>query len=338
MLGRGAEADRAFEQCFALSPERRLMALAAEHHKEGRLEDAEQLYRRVLRDHPGNVDAMRLLATLRFQAGRYEEAERLLERAIALAPDFLAAIIDLGRLRKEQDRYEEAIECFDRALELEPDNAQAHFLRGSTLAPAALTHEATDAYRRCLELRPGHAGALLGLGHVLKAVGRAEEAIAAYRECIRAKPDNGETWWSLANLKTYRFSDAEMAEMQSRLDGGGLNAAVRGQFPVRARQGLGGPPRFRAGLGLLPVGQCEAALAGQLRPGADRGAERPADPGVLPRFPRRPTPAPGSPIPPRSSSSACPAPVRRCSSRSSPATARSRAPANCRTSAGSRPG
>ena len=49
MLGRGADADKAFERCFELSPERRMMALAAEHQKEGRLEEAEHLYRRILR-------------------------------------------------------------------------------------------------------------------------------------------------------------------------------------------------------------------------------------------------------------------------------------------------
>ena len=104
VLGRGADADQAFERCFALSPERRLMALAAEHHKEGRLKEAEQLYRRVLRQRPRNVDAMRLLASIALKAGRADEAEQLLERAISVAPDFLAALLDLGRLRKEQDR------------------------------------------------------------------------------------------------------------------------------------------------------------------------------------------------------------------------------------------
>ena len=146
-LGRGAEADKAFERCFELSPERRIMALAAEHQKEGRLEEAEHLYRRILRHNPRNVDAMRLAGAHRPGAGRDDEAESLLQKAISLAPDFLAAILDLGRLRKEQDRYGEALECFDRALALDPANAQAHFLRGATLAPAAFTDEAIEAYQ-----------------------------------------------------------------------------------------------------------------------------------------------------------------------------------------------
>ena len=230
MLGRGAEADQAFERCFELSPERRMMALAAEHQKEGRLDEAEHLYRRILRHDSRNVDAMRLLALIAVAAGRHTEAESLLQRAIALAPDFLAAILDLGRLFKEQDRYAEALECFDRAIALDADNPQVHFLRGATLAPAAFTYEAIDAYQRCLALRPGHIGALIGLGHLLKAVGRYDDAVASYNECIRLRPDLGETYWSLANLKTYRFDAATVAEMERRLGGGGLTVQSEVNF------------------------------------------------------------------------------------------------------------
>ena len=230
MLGRGAEADQAFEQCFALSPVRRMMALAAEHQKEGRLDEAEHLYRRILRHDPRNVDALRLLALIALKAGRDGEAESLLEKAISLAPDFLLAILDLGRLRKDQDRYGEALECFDKAIALDPASVQAHYLRGSTLAPASFTQEAIDAYEQCLKLRPTHVGALIGLGHVLKAVGRYHEAVASYDACIRQLPDFGETYWSLANLKTYRFDDATVAEMERRVSGAGLTVQSEVNF------------------------------------------------------------------------------------------------------------
>ena len=230
MQGRGAEADAAFERSFALSPERRLMALAAEHQKEGRNDEAEHLYRRILRHNPRNVDALRLLGLIALHAERADEAESLLEKAIALAPDFIAAIIDLGRLRKEQDRYGAALECFDKAIAIDPGNAQAHYLRGATLAPASFTQEAIDAYQQCLRLRPNHIAALLGLGHVLKAVGRYDESVASYTECIRQSPESGETYWSLANLKTYRFDDATVAEMERRIAGSGLSASSEVHF------------------------------------------------------------------------------------------------------------
>ncbi|HTL50085.1 MAG TPA: sulfotransferase [Steroidobacteraceae bacterium] len=232
LLGRGKEADAAFEKCFERSPEKRLMALAAEHHREGRTEEAERLYRRVLRDNPGNVDALRLLAQVAAKAGRADDAEALLERAIEIAPDFIQAQVDLGQLRKDQDRYGEALSCFDRVLALEPAHVQAHFLRAGTLARASFTHEAVDAYRRCLELRPAHLGAQLGLGHVLKAVGDYEGSVAAYGACIREAPDFGETYWSLANLKTYRFDDATIAEMEKRIESGNLQSDVNFLFAL----------------------------------------------------------------------------------------------------------
>jgi tetratricopeptide (TPR) repeat protein len=223
LVGRGAEADAAFEKSFELSPERRLMAIAAEHQKQGRLEEAERIYRRVLKQNPRHVDALRLLALIAANADRADEAELLLERALGIAPDFQQAILDLGRLRKEQDRFAEALECFDRAIALDPAHPPAHFLRGSTLARASFTREAIDAFRKCLELKPTHVGALLGLGHVLKAVGDYHGAVGSYDACIREAPDFGETYWSLANLKTYRFDDATIAEMEKRAAATGLN-------------------------------------------------------------------------------------------------------------------
>jgi tetratricopeptide (TPR) repeat protein len=216
LVGRGVDADAAFEKSFALSPERRLMAHAAEHQKEGRLEEAERLYRRVLRQNPRNVDAMRLLALIAVQADRPDEAEVLLDRAIEIAPDFVLAILDRGRIQKEQDRFAEALASFDRAIALDPSHPPAHFQRAGTLARASFTREAIDGYRECLRLRPAHAGALLGLGHVLKAAGDFDGAVDSYRACIRQAPESGEAYWSLANLKTYRFDDATIAEMESR--------------------------------------------------------------------------------------------------------------------------
>jgi tetratricopeptide (TPR) repeat protein len=173
---------------------------------------------------------MRLLAAIAARAGRADEAERLLERAISIAPDFLSAILDLGLLRKDRDRFTEALECFDRAIALAPADAQAHFLRGATLAPASFTFEAIEAYEKCLELQPTHAGALLGRGHLLKGVGRYNQAVASYDACIRERPDSGEAYWSLANLKTYRFSDEAITEMERRVRGSGLNVQSEVNF------------------------------------------------------------------------------------------------------------
>ncbi|MDH3305162.1 MAG: sulfotransferase [Gammaproteobacteria bacterium] len=230
MLGKGKEADEAFEKSFSLNPERKKLAHAAEHQKAGRVEDAAQLYKEVLHDNPENVDATRMLGIIAYAAGDIDEAERLFRRTVKLAPDFVNAIIDLGKVLKEQNRFEEAIECLRRATKLEPTSVKAHYQLASTLSPAALNYEAIESYERVLEIRPRHAGAKLGLGHMLKTVGRQEEAVKAYRDCIELKPDKGETYWSLANLKTYTLTDEDIHEMESWIEKEGIGDESRVNF------------------------------------------------------------------------------------------------------------
>lgn len=217
VLGKGREADAAFEKSFDLNPERKALALAAEHHQQGRIEQAERMLRELLRNSPDNVDALRLLGVLSLAAGRLQEAERLLKRATHMAPDFADAQLDLGKVYKEQHKLADAIAALERAIALEPGNFFGHFLLASVLAPAARTDDAVAAYRKALELRPRHSGAWLGLGHALKTAGEQEEAIAAYRECLRLRPGSGETWWSMANLKTYKLSNDDIHAMQQQL-------------------------------------------------------------------------------------------------------------------------
>jgi len=221
--GKSEEADQAFERCFALNPEKGRLAEAARLHRSGKVEDAERLYRRVLKDNPDNVTALRLLGVIAMQSGHPENAEELLAKAVRLAPDFTGAIVDLGRLHQDQHRLAEAIECFEKAVASDPRSAHASYLLAAALAPAARTAEAAAAYRRAIELNPEHAGAWLGLGHTLKTLGRQPEAIDAYRECIRLKPANGESWWSLANLKTYPLGDDDIRAMESALQTPDLN-------------------------------------------------------------------------------------------------------------------
>ena len=229
-VGRGADADAAFERSFALSPVRGMMAQAAEHHAAGRLEEAEPLCRQVLQREPRNVDALRMLGLIAAAAGDLDEAENLLRQALAEAPDHIAALFELGRVLKELERPDDAIDVYKTLIELQPDNPRAHYRLAGVLAPAALTEQSAAAYRRCLELDPRHPGAWLGLGHMLKTLGQQSEGIAAYRRCLAIEPEFGEAWFSMANLKTYRFDDAEIAEMRQRLESDTVNETSRVNF------------------------------------------------------------------------------------------------------------
>jgi tetratricopeptide (TPR) repeat protein len=230
VTGRGKEADEAFEKSFNLSPERKLLAQANEYLKQGRFELAEKNCREVIRNAPDNVDAIRFLGRLAARRNRVGEAERYYRKVIEIAPDFTAVIVDLGRLLHEDDRLEEAIECFKRAIKMEPDNAMLYDLLAYSLSPAALTYESIEAHQKAIELNPKLASSWLGLGHTLKTVGRQEEAIEAYHQCSKLEPNFGMVHWSLANLKTYQFTDEEIADMETRVADENVNGESEVNF------------------------------------------------------------------------------------------------------------
>lgn len=220
--GRGADADRAFEAAFDLNPVRKKLAHAAEHHRAGRFDEAEQAYREVL-SADNNVDAMRFLAGICKEKDRPEESETLLRRAVTIAPDYMLAQLDLAVLYDEQMRHEEAIERLRIAVQLEPANPRPHWLLASNLAASGQVEEAMAAYQKLVDINPENYGAWLGMAHTLKTVGKQSDSIEAYRRCIELKPDQGETYWSLANLKTYRLDEADIAAMTATLEKGGLS-------------------------------------------------------------------------------------------------------------------
>ncbi len=126
----------------------------------------------------------------------------------------------------------------------------------------------------------------MSYAHALKALGQQPEALREYRAAIALKPEFGEVYWSMANLKVFRFEPAEVAAMEEQLKREDLSRERRHPFPLRARQGLRGRRRLRPRLGALSRRQPAPAAAGVLRPGGLRGAPRGDRGGLQPRVPR----------------------------------------------------
>lgn len=211
-------ATAAVEESLRLDPARKRLADAFELEKTGKPQEAEQIYRDILKNDPENVDALRLLAGLATSRNQHRDAEILLKRALELKPDFGRAMADLVNNLVEQEKHEEALESGKRLTRIGADNPDSWLLQGNALAAAGRHDEAIAAYRHSLSLSPEHTGALSGLAHNLKTIGRQEEAIAAYRQCIATNPFFTEAWWSLANLKTFRFGDDDVRSMEELLE------------------------------------------------------------------------------------------------------------------------
>lgn len=184
---------------------------------EDRLHDAEPLLRGRLRDAPTDVAAIRMMAELAARVGRLKDSETLLRRVLELTPDFGAARANLATVLYKQNRFPEALEQLDAVLATESDNPAQQNLKAATLGRIGGYDEAITLYKELTTRFPEHAKLWMSYGHMLKTVGDQEASIAAYRHALKVEPTLGEVWWSLANLKTVRFSDADVAEMQDAL-------------------------------------------------------------------------------------------------------------------------
>ena len=226
---RGGAADAYLEHVRHAVHDAALMGAAAALHAND-IPGAEAALRRHLKQAPTDVVAIRMLAEVAMRLDRTEDAERLLARCLELAPGFREArhhyAIALHRLNKPA----EALAELDRLLCDEPGDPACRTLKAAVLCRTGEYESAIAIYDGLLAAHPEHAQVWLSQGHALKTAGQTERAIAAYRRCIAIDADFGEAYWSLANLKTFRFDDGELARMQSALARTDLAAEHRLHF------------------------------------------------------------------------------------------------------------
>ncbi len=189
---------------------------------DNRLSDAEPLLKAELKADPFNVAAMRMLAELAGRIGRLKDAESLLRRAVELSPGFVAARSNLATVLYRQNRPLEAVAELDQLAQIDPDNVGGANLKAAALGRLGEYDEALALYEQVLGQISGQPKIWMSYGHTLKTVGRQADCITAYRKALAIEPTLGEVWWSLANLKTVRFSDHDLAAMEAALSAPGL--------------------------------------------------------------------------------------------------------------------
>ena len=203
------------EPAMATIPE--ALAIAVQHHQDGRLQTAEQIYRQILALEPNQVDAIHLLGVIAHQSGKHEVAVEYLGRAIGLKADAAPFHNNLGEAYRALHRTPEAVACYRRALELNPAFAKAHNNLGIALSEQGNLQAAVACYRRAwnsipsmprrttiwllpcrnrgnwtkrspLPPRTGIEAGLCrshnNLGFALQELGRLDEAVACYRRAL----------------------------------------------------------------------------------------------------------------------------------------------------------
>lgn len=190
---------------------------AAVAMNENDLPTAEPLLRALLKEDPFDVRAIRLFAELAGRIGRYGDAENLLRRAIELAPQFTPARANLALVLYRTNRAPEALAELAKVTVDDPDNVGHANLQAAAYGRLGEFDEALALYEQVLQQAPNQPRVWMSYGHMLKTVGRQAEGVAAYRKAIELLPVLGEAWWSLANLKTVKFSGDDIAAMQAAL-------------------------------------------------------------------------------------------------------------------------
>jgi protein O-GlcNAc transferase len=205
--------------------------LALQHHRAGRLAEAEAGYRQILAAHPEHADALHLLGVIAHQVGRHDlaaewirqaivlnpnfptahcnlgealralgqvdEAMAAYRRAIQIRPDFPEALNNLADALRERGQFEEAIKHCRRALEVKPDFSDAHNNLGAALAGQGKFTEAIVNFRRALELKPNYPEACNNLGAALSAISEHDEAVAACRRALELEPGHARAYNNL---------------------------------------------------------------------------------------------------------------------------------------------
>jgi len=208
-------ANAEYQRLASLPPE---LLTVTSLMQEKKLLKAEKLCREFLTRSPHHIEAMRLLALLGMELLVYDDAEFLLESCVELEPDYWLARLDYVKVLHRRQKFDKALEQATILRDKYPENRLFDLTVANENVAVGNFDEALDLYEKVIAVHPEFEQVYLSMGHALKTVGRVEEGIGAYQGAYRARMNFGDAYWSLANLKTYRFTDEEIAQMHAQLE------------------------------------------------------------------------------------------------------------------------
>ena len=194
---------------------------------EGKLVKAERVCRHFLQHNPTHIEGMRLLADIGRRLGVLEDAEFLLESAAEFAPDNGDVRLDYVQILQKRQRFQRAHEEARRLMDKAPQNPQYQSLYAIQCMQIGDYEGALAIFDKVLQTLPSDPTTFVSRGHALKTSGDTTAAIASYRSAAASQPLHCEAYYSLANLKTYRFEERELDTMRSLLDNPELSSMDR---------------------------------------------------------------------------------------------------------------
>jgi tetratricopeptide (TPR) repeat protein len=214
MTGNTKDAEMAGAHVATLARLSPAVVTATAMFSDGDFAQAEQVVRPYLLKHGDDVEAMRLLARIGMELDVLDDAEVLLEAVLRAAPDYDAARHDYAATLLKRYKPAQALVELEKLLRKHPDNHLYRTTHANAVVGVGDHERALTLYRQLLPQATNPAEVHLSIAHSLKTLGHQRQAIESYRTACATRPNYGDAYWSLANLKTYRFSDEELARMR----------------------------------------------------------------------------------------------------------------------------
>jgi tetratricopeptide (TPR) repeat protein len=192
---------------------------------DGEVYEAERVVRQFLQTHVDHVEGMRLLAQIGMKLDVLDDAEFLLDSVLVFAPEYHAARYDYVDVLLKRHQHAKALEEVQKLLKIDPTNRSYRTLHAAVLVGLGDHESALNVFRELSAEAPQAADLHLSIAHSLKTLGRQPESIDAYRSAVAVRSTFGDAYWSLANLKTYRFTEDEASKMRAA-ESGAATAAV----------------------------------------------------------------------------------------------------------------
>lgn len=246
--GRKAEGAKAHLRALQTSKNDPVLVRAAKAVELGRMTEAYSILQNRLQAEQDDIVALRLMATIAAKLGKPDHAVRMLSRVVELAPEFAEAFEQL-RIILYAMPIEAALAAIDVQLEKEAQHLGYLSLKADVYEKAGEHEQGISLRRGIVEAAPYHSGSWTSLGHVLETVGCREESVAAFRQALVIDSANGDAWWSLANIKTHRFSADDVQAMHDLF--------ARDDLPSEEHMLIG----FALGKALEDAGDHEASFA-----------------------------------------------------------------------------
>lgn len=211
------EADELIKTFFENNEDYGLLYKGVRHLNASRYRKAEDAFKKVLIEDENNIDALRFMGILAFKSGNHDIAEAMLTKALKLDPTYTLVWANLAQVFSVTAQLDKAKKSFKNILNMEPKNGLIWAEYGTVLTKLANYKEGRDAYLKALEFKPDSPRVHLSLGHVYKTMGEIDNSVNSYKNTIIQNNHSGEAYWSLANLKTYSFSENEINKMEETL-------------------------------------------------------------------------------------------------------------------------